>query len=234
MRKYQLIFKNTIITLIFSVFALLLEHASVLHPTSGSFPAPHYHAATLGASSHIGVIQSPSSGYGALNRSPLGLNASQLSTMSLNNSHVSNNVNVVANNNTYPTFLESPGGGNNLGGVPRLAPSPMASQPQLQVNGNGNGAGMSGMGAGMPMNAGQQMDVNMLYQKVIELSEVLKENREKTQGIVAGAEELAVSPHMFFHDNELSITQKALLIGFSGRRLILGWFNPIAYLPFHC
>ena len=42
------------------------------------------------------------------------------------------------------------------------------------------------------MSAGQQMDVNMLYQKVVELSEVLKENREKTHGIVAGAEELAV------------------------------------------
>ena len=31
----------------------------------------------------------------------------------------------------------------------------------------------------------------------MELSEVLKENREKTHGIVAGAEELAVSPHSF-------------------------------------
>lgn len=132
---------------------------------------------------------------------PLDMHTSQLSTMSLNNSnnsHVNNNVNIAANNNNYPSFLESPGGGNSLGGVPRLAPSPMASQPQLQVNGNGNGAGMNGMGVGLPMNAGQQMDVNMLYQKVIELSEVLKENREKTQGIVAGAEELAVSSQGVF------------------------------------
>ena len=75
-------------------------------------------------------------------------------------------------------------------GPPRLAPSPMQAQ-QHQVN--GNGANMNGMNVGMPMSAGQQMDVNMLYQKVIELSEVLKENREKTAGIVAGAEELAVS-----------------------------------------
>lgn len=52
---------------------------------------------------------------------------------------------------------------------------------------------MNGMNVGVPMSAGQQMDVNMLYQKVVELSEVLKDNREKTQGIVAGAEELAVS-----------------------------------------
>ena len=55
-------------------------------------------------------------------------------------------------------------------------------------NVNGNGAGMNGM----PMIAGQQMDVNFLFQKVLELSELLKENRERTQGIVAGAEELAV------------------------------------------
>jgi len=56
-------------------------------------------------------------------------------------------------------------------------------------NGNGNGAGMNGM----PMIAGQQMDVNFLYQMVVELSEALKANREETAGIIAGAEELAVS-----------------------------------------
>ncbi|KAL9600208.1 MAG: hypothetical protein Q9219_003351 [cf. Caloplaca sp. 3 TL-2023] len=76
-------------------------------------------------------------------------------------------------NNVFPSFLE-----NNS----RAAPS-------QQVN--GNGGPMSGMNLSMPMNAGHQMDVNMLYQKVLELSEVLKENREKTQGIVTGAEELA-------------------------------------------
>ena len=75
----------------------------------------------------------------------------------------------------------------NQASVPRLAPSPMQAQQA-----NGNGAGMNGMNVGMPMSAGQQMDVNLLYQKVVELSEVLKENREKTAGIVAGAEELAV------------------------------------------
>lgn len=127
------------------------------------------------------------------------------SIMSLNDNTV-NNIN--SNNDTinttagnmFPTFLESPGGGNvnnnnnNLGNVPRLAPSPITQQPPHQMNNsNGNGAGMNGMNVGMPMNAGQQMDVNLLYQKVVELSEVLKENREKTQGIVLGAEELAVS-----------------------------------------
>ncbi|KAL8636388.1 MAG: hypothetical protein Q9228_006209 [Teloschistes exilis] len=75
-------------------------------------------------------------------------------------------------NNLFPSFLD-----NNSRGPP----------PQQ----NGNGGPMNGMNLSMPMNAGHQMDVNMLYQKVLELSEVLRENREKTKGIVSGAEELA-------------------------------------------
>lgn len=60
------------------------------------------------------------------------------------------------------------------------------------VNGGGvNGAG--GAMAGLPMNAGQQMDVNLLWQKVVELSEILRDNRERTRGMVEGAGELAVS-----------------------------------------
>lgn len=92
--------------------------------------------------------------------------------------------------NMFPPVAENPGSQNNLAGAPRLAPSPMPAQ-QLQAN--GNGAAMNGMNVGMPMSAGQQMDVNLLMQKVLELSEVLKENREKTAGIIAGAEDLAVS-----------------------------------------
>lgn len=80
----------------------------------------------------------------------------------------------INSNNAFPSFLD-----NNTRGP-----------PTQQVN--GNGGPMNGMSLSMPMNAGHQMDVNMLYQKVLELSEVLKENREKTQGIIAGAEELAV------------------------------------------
>lgn len=89
----------------------------------------------------------------------------------------------------FPSFLDtSPGTGSSSSSGPRLAPSPMAQQ-QPQMNNNGNGAGMNGM----PMAAGQQADVNFLFQRVVELSEVLKENREKTAGIIASAEELAVS-----------------------------------------
>lgn len=93
--------------------------------------------------------------------------------------------------NMFPPVAETSGSQNNLASAPpRLAPSPMQAQV-LQPN--GNGAGMNAMNVGIPMSAGQQMDVNLLMQKVLELSEVLKENREKTAGIIAGAEELAVS-----------------------------------------
>ena len=92
----------------------------------------------------------------------------------------------------FPSFLDtsSPGTGSS-GNVPRLAPSPVTQQQQQQqqFHNNGNGASTNGI----PMAAGQQADVNFLFQKLVELSEVLKENREKTAGIIAGAEELAVS-----------------------------------------
>ena len=91
--------------------------------------------------------------------------------------------------NTFPSFLDTSSGNGSSSSVPRLAPSPIAQQQQQPINNNGNGAGMNGM----PIAAGQQADVNFLFQKVLELSEVLKENREKTAGIIAGAEELAVS-----------------------------------------
>ena len=94
----------------------------------------------------------------------------------------------MANNNIgFPSFLDTSSNSNSS--VSRLAPSPITQQQQQQVNANGNGAAMNGL----PMIAGQQMDVNFLYQKVVELSEVLKENREKTQAIISSAEELAVS-----------------------------------------
>ena len=92
------------------------------------------------------------------------------------------------NMNNFGNMFPPDNSANQAGG-PRLAPSLMQAQQA-----NGNGVGMNGMNVGMPMSAGQQMDVNLLYQKVVELSEVLKENREKAAGIVAGAEELAVSP----------------------------------------
>lgn len=130
----------------------------------------------------------------------LALDFSALSSMALN----SNN-NPPPNNNIHSNFLESSSsvaGNNNATNnvMPRLIASPLTQQPQQHQinNNNGNGIGMNGLNMGLPMNAGHQMDVNMLYRKVVELSEVLKENREKTQGIISGAEELAVcAPALF-------------------------------------
>ncbi|KAL9592615.1 MAG: hypothetical protein Q9179_006541 [Wetmoreana sp. 5 TL-2023] len=95
-------------------------------------------------------------------------------------------------NNLFPSFLD-----NNTRGP-----------PSQQIN--GNGGPMNGMNLSMPMNAGHQMDVNMLYQKVLELSEVLRENREKTKGIVAGAEELAVAARIAELEQQLAHEQNRI------------------------
>ena len=99
----------------------------------------------------------------------------------------------MASNNLFPSVLDNSNSNPNqnvMGNVPRLAPSPMGGSQQGQVNANGNvGSAMNGL----PMAAGSQMDVNFLYQKVVELSELLRDNRERTQSIVGAAEELAVS-----------------------------------------
>lgn len=118
----------------------------------------------------------------------LGLDKHGNGVMSLNNP-----------NNMFPTFLDqSPAGSANMAGMQRQAPSPIVGQHQAN-NANGGGA-MNGMNVGMPMNAGSQQDYNLLYQKVMELAQVLHENREQTKGIVASAEELAVSHslHLWF------------------------------------
>ena len=99
----------------------------------------------------------------------------------------------VGNSNMFPAFLDNSPSSSNLAGLPRQAPSPMAQhQGNPQVNGAGMN-GMNGMNVGLPMNAGQQMDLTVLYAQVEELSNLLKENREKTQAIIASAEDLAVS-----------------------------------------
>ncbi|EFW16371.1 hypothetical protein D8B26_005715 [Coccidioides posadasii str. Silveira] len=76
-----------------------------------------------------------------------------------------------------------------MSNVPRpnhipLPPSPAGSQ-------NGATGGMAGMATGMPMNAGQEMDLNYVYQMITELSEVLAHNRDTTKNIIRASEELA-------------------------------------------
>ncbi|KAJ5166987.1 uncharacterized protein N7482_005768 [Penicillium canariense] len=80
----------------------------------------------------------------------------------------------------------------NMGSMPRQSLTPAIPHPSPQLN--GGGAGATGLGAAMnatmPMNAGHQMDLHHLYEMVLELSEVLKNNREVTKSIVSSAEEI--------------------------------------------
>lgn len=108
----------------------------------------------------------------------------------------------VNNPNMFPAFMDNSPSSTNLAGLPRQPPSPIA---QHQVNPQVNGAGMNGMNGmnvALPMNAGHQMDLNVLFNQVEELSQLLKENREKTQAIIATAEELAVSWSCYCHGSK--------------------------------
>lgn len=75
----------------------------------------------------------------------------------------------------------------NMANVPRQSMSPGLPHPPAQANGGGMGAAMN---ASMSMNAGHQMDLHHLYEMVLELSEVLKNNREVTKSIVSSAEDI--------------------------------------------
>ncbi|KAJ5091562.1 hypothetical protein NUU61_006432 [Penicillium alfredii] len=85
----------------------------------------------------------------------------------------------------YSGYDGSPGTPN-MGGIPRQPMSPALSHTSSQVNGGGMGA----MNTGIPMNAGHQMDLHHLYEMVMELSEVLRNNRDVTKNIVSSAEEI--------------------------------------------
>ena len=76
----------------------------------------------------------------------------------------------------------------NTGSISRQPMSPAFSHPPGQIN----GGGVAAMNGGMTMNAGFQMDLHHLYEMVLELSEVLKNNREMTKNIVSSAEEIMV------------------------------------------
>lgn len=78
----------------------------------------------------------------------------------------------------------------NMANMARQPQSPAAQHAVPQVNGGGPVG--NNMMAGLPMNAGHQMDLNNLYEMVIEFSDVLKHNREMTRGIVSSAEEIMV------------------------------------------
>lgn len=89
---------------------------------------------------------------------------------------------------TMSSFIDNSPSPNIIGSMSRQSPSP--STPMTQVNGAGPMAGA--MANGVPMSAGHQMDLNHLYEMVVELSDVLKQNREMTRGIITSAEDIMV------------------------------------------
>ncbi|RAL11099.1 uncharacterized protein BO97DRAFT_444044 [Aspergillus homomorphus CBS 101889] len=142
----------------------------------------------------------------ALNR------AFEAASMSLNNSGGMPGSNPGAN--MYAGYVDNAGAGPNMANVPRQSMSPAMPHTPGQVN----GAGLPGMNGGMPINAGQQMDLHHLYDMVLELSEVLKNNRETTKSIVTSAEEImkrsvaeGVSPNIQQVNGELSAARIAEL-----------------------
>lgn len=104
---------------------------------------------------------------------------------------MNNTTNGMASNGVGPgAYYENSSAQVNMANIPsRQTPSPSPSQSSgaTQING-----GMGAMGAGIPMNAGHQMDLHHLYEMVVELSDVLKNNRDVTKNIVANAEEIVV------------------------------------------
>ncbi|CAI7628484.1 unnamed protein product [Penicillium glandicola] len=98
----------------------------------------------------------------------------------------------MASNGTGPGnfsgYVENGAGAMHMPSIPpRQTPSPSPSHTSVTTQING---GMGAMGAAIPMNAGHQMDLHHLYEMVVELSDVLKNNRDVTKNIVANAEEI--------------------------------------------
>ncbi|KAJ5806606.1 uncharacterized protein N7503_004208 [Penicillium pulvis] len=86
----------------------------------------------------------------------------------------------------FSGYVDNSPGTPNMGSIPRQSVSPAPLHPAAQVN----GGGMAVMNGNGPMNAGHQMDLHHLYDMVLELSDVLKNNREVTKNIVSSAEEI--------------------------------------------
>jgi hypothetical protein len=96
---------------------------------------------------------------------------------------------IMSSNGAMPAFIDNSPNSATMANMSRQTPSPSPQHGIAQVNGGG---GIAGMAAGLPMNAGHQMDLNNLYEMVVELSDVLKHNREMTRGIINSAEDIMV------------------------------------------
>ncbi|KAF9252085.1 hypothetical protein DTO006G1_2832 [Penicillium roqueforti] len=107
-------------------------------------------------------------------------------SMNTNTSSMATNGN---GNGNFSGYVENSSSAMSISNMPpRQTPSPSPSH--TSVSGQINGGGMGAMGAAIPMNAGHQMDLHHLYEMVVELSDVLKNNRDVTKNIVANAEEI--------------------------------------------
>lgn len=120
-----------------------------------------------------------------------------LANMSLGNGSSGGAGNMIGNNGSSDSSANASSFGNLRG--QSLSP---ALTPASQINGGGAANALAGMTNGnMPMNAGQQMDLNHLYEMVLELSDVLKNNRDMTKNIVGSAEDLMVFGLRYFSSN---------------------------------
>ncbi|EFR00549.1 hypothetical protein MGYG_03553 [Nannizzia gypsea CBS 118893] len=106
----------------------------------------------------------------------------------------SSSASVVSTSGLFTNLFDSNNNSNtvNASGNPAAmsAPRHSNSAPPSPAMINGTPA-MPAMNASFPMNAGHQMDLNHLYAMVNELSEVLKNNRDLTSGIIKSAEDIA-------------------------------------------
>jgi hypothetical protein len=130
-------------------------------------------------------FEEPDEGREDLKELELAFSHASMSLAGGNSNSINANTNPNAGAGLFTNFFENnPSPTSGMASLPRPSPpSPAAGQ---------NGGGMTGMNVAMPMNAGYQMDLNQLYEMVLELSEVLKNNRDMTKGIINSAEEIMV------------------------------------------
>lgn len=143
----------------------------------------------------LGIVEDRSLWSEEVGESPASINPSTLDALNTAFASASMSMNSgsgIPSNNSGPgmfsNYVDNTGNSANLPNASRQSMSPAMPSPSTQVN----GGGMPGMNAGIPMNAGHQMDLHHLYEMVLELSEVLKNNRETTKSIVSTAEEIMV------------------------------------------
>lgn len=128
-------------------------------------------------------------------------NAYSIASMSINpnSNHGNNTHNANSGQGLFTNFLDNSNNNTANMNMSRQGTPTSSSGPQHPANQVNGASGMSGMGMGMnvPMNAGHQMDLNHLYEMVLELSDVLKNNRDMTKGIINSAEEIMVSAFVY-------------------------------------